>query len=90
MAGVAGKDRDQRGFPVEETTFKRQDKGESLRVPGDGDVTVPLEGFDGRSAQHHAGAMQGWIPGGTAAEHQYMTKHGKKQRANPKTQRKMP
>lgn len=78
MGAVAGKGRDNRGYPVEDTVIKKQSRGESMRVPGSGGVTVPQGGVDDRSAQHHANAMQAVVGGGSPEEHEYAPKENRR------------
>ena len=60
-----------RGYSQEDSSPRKQSRGESMRAPGSGKVSIPLGGRDNRSAAHHADQMQAWVGGGVQKEHEY-------------------
>ncbi len=60
--------RDTRGISKEPASIKRQKKGPSMRVPGRGKISRPLnQDYQNRSAILHADVMHG----GKQVEHEY-------------------
>ena len=60
--------RDSRNISKEPTSVTRQRRGPSMRVPGQGKITRPLnEDYQNRSAHLHGDVMHG----GKQVEHEY-------------------
>lgn len=76
-----------RGYSQEDSSPRKQSRGESMRVPGSGKVSIPLGGRDNRSAAYHADEMQAWAGGGVQKEHEYEKPHTKAPKGN---RRQMP